>query len=335
MSQAVLVSHARAAGAHIRPRRARSLTARLHWLTSWTFRRVTVALIAVAGMAVLLYPMTANWFNANSHAATVQTYAKTVAQLPAPDIQAALDDAAAYNARLPVGGVTDPFSAEVRGAEAASAAYQSYEGLLNFNGDGLMGVVNIPAIGVHLPIYHGTTSSALNRGVGHLNGSALPVGGVGTHTVLTGHSGIAGDTLFSHLPSLALGDTFTIVVLDRVLTYRVDQILNVLPTEIDALSSVPGEDYASLVTCTPIGINSHRLLVRGVRVPMPVGEPAAQPLLTHIPGGGFPTWALLGLGGVIGSIILTAPLAKRSGTTPPRRRGMRARAAHSRKSSEC
>ena len=141
-----------------------------------------------------------------------------------------------------------------------------YEELLDVNGVGIMGYIDIDAIGVELPIYHGTDSSVLNIAVGHLEGSSLPVGGESTHCVLSAHRGLPSARLFTDLDRLKTGDTFTLSVLNRLLTYEIDQILIVKPEEVDTLAIEPGQDLCTLVTCTPYGINSHRLLVRGHRV---------------------------------------------------------------------
>ena len=151
--------------------------------------------------------------------------------------------------------------------EALHAAAESYNELLNLHGSGLMGYVEIPKIDVNLPIYHGTSEEVLQKGIGHLVGSSLPIGGEGFHSVLTGHSGLAGAKLFSDLDQLVPGDTFFLHILGETLAYEVTEINTVLPYETELLLAVPGEDLCTLVTCTPYGVNSHRLLVRGSRVP--------------------------------------------------------------------
>ena len=156
--------------------------------------------------------------------------------------------------------------------EALLWASEDYENLLNLAGDGIMGYIEIPMIQVNLPIYHGTDSKTLDIGVGHLLGSSLPVGGKGTHTVLTGHSGMATQKMFSDLDKLELGDVFYLQVLDETLAYQVDAIHTVLPYDTSFLGITEGEDYCTLVTCTPFGINTHRLLVRGTRIPYEEAE---------------------------------------------------------------
>jgi sortase A len=288
---------------------------RVWWLTSWTARRGLTVVVALAGTAVLLFPMGMDWFNSNAHAATITTYAQNVANTPSAAAEEQLAAARAYNDALPSGGLSDPFSAGPDGSDPALTAsqmqdYQQYESLLNPGGDGTMGVLSVPKIGLGLPIFHGSGPTALNHGVGHLYGSALPVGGPSTHSVLTGHSGIPGDTLFTNLHQLVLGDTFSVVEFNEVLTYQVDQIRTVVPDDLSPLAVVPGMDYMTLVTCTPIGINSHRLLVRGARVPTSKNSRGAQAMIAKLGGGGFPMWLLYGLGALLGSIVLSAPMVR-------------------------
>ncbi len=151
--------------------------------------------------------------------------------------------------------------------EAMELAAQDYAHQLNITGSGIMGYVEIPSIAVTLPIYHGTADATLEKGVGHLLGSSLPVGGLGTHAVLTGHSGMASQKMFSDLEQLKTGDVFYLDVLGERLAYQVDDIHVVQPYDTSLLEIVPGEDYCTLVTCTPYGVNTHRLLVRGSRIP--------------------------------------------------------------------
>ena len=280
------------------------------WLTSWTVRRALVVLIACAGVGVLLYPMTLDWFHSRDHVSTETAYAHVVESLPRHRITAELRRAHEYNRHLPRIDGADPLSPG-QDPTAVPSAVKAYERVLDIGPDGMMGTLQAPSIGLTLPIYHGTDSDTLTRGVGHMFGTAFPVGGPGTHTVLAGHAGVPGNTLFTHLQELKLGDLFTITVLDHVLTYRVDQILTVLPNQVGALAAVPGQDYATLVTCTPIGVNSHRLIVRGVRVPTAHDVHSPGELASEIPAAGFPWWALLGVGGVLCTVLLTSPLTRR------------------------
>lgn len=179
------------------------------------------------------------------------------------ELKKALENAKAYNDSLSHSNILiDPFS-----KEAVEAASEHYEEQLNLTGNGIMGYVNIPCIDEELPIYHGTAANTLERGVGHLIGSSLPIGGIGTHSVLTGHSGMANNKMFTDLTSLKVGDVFYLNVLNDTLAYQVDQIEKVLPYDSSLLGTVQGHDYCTLVTCTPLGVNTHRLLVRGTRIP--------------------------------------------------------------------
>lgn len=173
-----------------------------------------------------------------------------------------MEDARAYNQEM-LGNIDliDPFSQEDTEIDAR------YESLLNVDGSGMMGYIRIPKINIELPIYHGTSESVLQAGVGHFWGTSLPVGGESTHTVLTGHRGLPTKTLFTNMDKLKIGDIFYIKVLDETLAYQIDQILTVLPEDTDGVSIESGKDYATLVTCTPYAINTHRLLVRGQRIP--------------------------------------------------------------------
>lgn len=173
-----------------------------------------------------------------------------------------LADARAYNQEM-LGNIDliDPFS------QTNTEIDERYQNLLNVDGSGMMGYIRIPKIKVELPIYHGTSETVLQAGVGHFWGTSLPVGGESTHTVLTGHRGLPTKTLFTNMDKLKVGDIFYIKVLGETLAYQIDQILTVLPEETEALSIEPGQDYATLVTCTPYAINTHRLLVRGERIP--------------------------------------------------------------------
>jgi sortase A len=171
----------------------------------------------------------------------------------------------------------------------------------------MLGRISIPSIHAELPIFHGTDESTLSRGVGHLCGSSFPVGGSSTHSVLTAHSGFVNATLFDNLDKVAVGDTFQVSVLNETLNYRADQILTVLPQETDSLRRVNGKDYITLVTCTPRGINSHRLLVRGERVDSPPGPTGNEAHGGPFTEPGFPWWMLILAGTLAGSVLLTRP----------------------------
>ena len=222
----------------------------------------TLLLVAVflLGVCILLYPTASDYWNSLHQTRAIGAYEDALAGMTRRDYDAAFQQAEDYNRALAA------LDAPMSEYQSLSDAGMDYEEILNINGVGIMGYIDIDAIGVELPIYHGTSPDVLNVAVGHLEGSSLPIGGEGSHCVLSAHRGLPSARLFTDLDQLQEGDTFTITVLDRLLTYEIDQILIVEPEQVDALAITPGEDYCTLVTCTPYGINTHRLLVRGKRV---------------------------------------------------------------------
>ena len=224
---------------------------------------ICVAVVAfIIALGITLYPMISTWYNERHQAEVHIHYQEKVEQVDNTKLIEAKELAVAYNQTiLPGAQDEDSFS-----NEALLNAIEDYAGLLNLAGDGIMGYVEIPKIGVSLPIYHGTNNSTLERGVGHLLGSSLPVGGESTHSVLTAHSGMASQKMFSDLDRLKIGDIFFLDVLGEKLAYQVDQIKTVLPYDTTFLQTEIGNDLCTLVTCTPFGVNTHRLLVRGTRI---------------------------------------------------------------------
>ena len=217
---------------------------------------IILILIFLVGLSVMLYPSVSDAVNRKHQSRAVAGYAEEVEQLSDADYQTYFDAADAYNRQLN----TTPNSFY------KPDLVSGYAQTLDISGTGIMGYITIPKISVELPIYHGTDEGVLQVAAGHLEGSSLPVGGAGTHAVISAHRGLRSAKLFTNLDELEVGDRFTITVLNRVLTYEVDQISIVLPTEIDQLLPTEGMDYVTLMTCTPYGINTHRLLVRGKRV---------------------------------------------------------------------
>lgn len=218
----------------------------------------TVALIIVllVGLSVMLYPVISDWWNSRTQSRAIAVYQETVANLDDADCEKILAKAHEYNESLKK--LREPF--------IFYDDIKDYYEILDITGTGIMGYVDIPQINVELPVYHGTSEGVLNIAVGHLQGSSLPVGGEGTHAVVSAHRGLPSAKLFSDLDELVVGDTFTITVLKEVYTYEVDKISIVEPSDMNDLLAVPGKDYITLMTCTPYGINSHRLLVRGHRI---------------------------------------------------------------------
>lgn len=216
-----------------------------------------LVLILLVGLSLLLYPTASDYWNSLHQSRAIAAYAEEVANLDQNQYDEIWAAAERYNASL-----TDRGNAY----SLSDAQKEEYEQLLDLSGLGVMGYIEIPKIDCSLPIYHGTDESVLQIAVGHLEWSSLPVGGTSTHCVISGHRGLPSAKLFTNLDKLETGDIFMLRVLDEVLTYEVDQILIVEPQETAALRIVEGEDYCTLVTCTPYGINTHRLLVRGHRI---------------------------------------------------------------------
>ena len=212
------------------------------------------------GLGLLLYPFISNRISVGHYQKVIQTYDKKVSEETRDANNKLLMDAREYNRSLSFGEVVDVFqNPEVKNSDR-------YLSILNINDNGMMGYISIPKIDVRIPIYHGTTSDVLQKGVGHLEGSSFPVGGESTHAILSAHRGLPSSKLFTDLDQLKKGDIFYIYILDQVLAYQVDQVLVTEPSETDALRIVDGKDYITLVTCTPYAINTHRLLVRGERI---------------------------------------------------------------------
>lgn len=222
--------------------------------------RITGILLLVAllaGLSLLLYPFLADYWNSMHQSRAIATYRNAVTELDNNDYEGMLEEAQAYNDALP--GNPDRFL-------PSEEEHQRYENLLSISEDGIIGYVEIPSIHVSLPFYHGTDEDILQVAAGHIEGSSLPVGGEGTHCVISGHRGLPSARLFTDIDQLTEGDIFTLLVLDETLTYEVDQIRIVEPEDISLLEIEEGKDLCTLVTCTPYGVNSHRLLVRGHRV---------------------------------------------------------------------
>lgn len=213
-------------------------------------------LIFLVGLSVMLYPSISNWWNHRHQTRTVENYKEEVAKMDNGNTEFLLEQARAYNDQL--SRLYAPFTNfdEIPG----------YDSILNVSGTGVMGYVSIPSINVELPIYHGTAEGVLQIAAGHIQGSSLPVGGASTHAVISGHRGLPSAKLFTDLDQIVEGDIFTINILNEVYTYEVERILIILPTETDKLAIFPGEDIVTLMTCTPYGVNSHRLLIRGHRI---------------------------------------------------------------------
>lgn len=218
----------------------------------------------LVGVSVLLYPAFSDYWNSKTQTRAIVNYESVLEYMEPEDYTAIFQEAYDYNRQLYESKVNPLLYPEL---------FPGYFEKLKVTDYGMVGYLKIDRIGVELPIYHGTSSEVLSYGIGHLEGSSLPVGGESTHSVMSAHRGLPSAKLFTDLDRVELGDTFQIIVLDQILTYQVDQIKIVLPNEIEDLQIVEGKDYCTLFTCTPYGINTHRLLVRGIRIETIVEKP--------------------------------------------------------------
>lgn len=267
---------------------------------TWRLRALPglAAALALLGLVVGTYPSMAQWFSQYNQSKIVESYSRVVSSGLTPSAAEQFREAREYNDALAVGALLDAHAHVPTGSGTESNASLDYESILSVGGTGLMGRITIPVIKVDLPIYHGTSDEILLQGVGHLQGTSLPVGGTGTHAVLTGHRGLANAEMFTHLDKVKTGDTFILEILGEALTYRVVDIKIVEPEEKEALRALPGRDLVTLVTCTPLGINSQRILVTGERLlPTPVHDVESVGAEPEIPG--FPWWALIQALGVV------------------------------------
>lgn len=228
--------------------------------------KLFVIIIFLAGLSLLLYPLVANQWNNHRQKQLISNYESSIADQTAAgtiDYEAAMKQAKAYNDALLPSILPDSFAV----ADAQEEEDADYTNCLNLTGDGMMGIVEIPKIAIKLPIYHGTSEEVLQKAAGHLEGSSLPIGGESTHAVISAHRGLPSASLFTDLDQMEIGDHFLIHVLDETLCYEVDDISVVEPEETSKLAVEDGEDLVTLLTCTPYGVNTQRLLVRGHRVP--------------------------------------------------------------------
>ena len=224
--------------------------------------------VVLVGLAIMAYPTISNFLVERNASRVVSGYEQAVAGLSDEEAQAMIDAARAYNAQLAgLAGIPADQGGADAGTVSSSALSGEYNQLLNLNGDGMMGYITIPRLDETLPIYHGTDEATLQTGVGHIDTSSLPVGGASTHAALSGHRGLPSAKLFTDLDQMKKGDIFFVRVLKSTFAYQVDQIETVLPDQTESLDITAGSDYVTLVTCTPYGINSHRLLVRGHAIP--------------------------------------------------------------------
>lgn len=217
---------------------------------------ILLVLMLLVGVCVLLYPALSQYWNSKTQTRAVESYQNALNSITDDSYSEYFEEAELYNERL--AQMNDPLS--------EGSALEEYDELLNVSGTGVMGYITISKLGVELPIYHGVSAEVLNIACGHVEGSSMPIGGESTHSVLSAHRGLPHARLFTDLDRMELGDIFTVTILDRVVTYQVDQIKVVEPNEVNDVQIIDGEDHCTLLTCTPYGVNSHRLLVRGTRI---------------------------------------------------------------------
>lgn len=274
---------------------ARGRRWRMPWFTA------AMSLLIFVGVLVLMYPSVAGWFSQYNQSLLIEdVVGADVEKGPPSRLEAEIAKAEAYNEALTGGALLSPASNVPTGQGEVEGEFD-YNQLLSINGTGTMGRLKIPSIDVDLPIYHGTSDAVLEKGVGHLQGTSLPVGGVSQHSVLTAHRGLPSATLFDNLDKVKVGDRFTVEVFGEVLTYQVISTQVVQPDQTQPLMPQYGRDLVTLVTCTPLGINTHRILVTGERVtPTPIEDVKAAGTKPDIPG--FPWWTLV-IGGSF--IVLT------------------------------
>ena len=250
-----------------------------------------IIILFLIGAGIMVYPDVASWLASRSQAGIVAQYYNIVEDMSAEEILSHFERARFYNESLIGGMIEDPF---VQGS--GRVIPRDYYEILNIRGT--MGVIDIPVIDVHIPIFHGTGDEVLMRGVGHIPQTPFPIGQMGKHAVLTGHTGIPSSRLFTDLELLETGDIFIVTVLNERMAYKIDQITVVLPHEISELGNIPDEDLVTLVTCTPYAINSHRLLVRGYRVPYDAGMEEVELIVRYL------NWRILLIIGISSAFLL-------------------------------
>jgi sortase A len=274
---------------------------------------IAIQLLAMLAIGLLIYPEAADWFARLNHNAEISGYVEKVAGTPDLERRRILDAAYEYNETLQPGPLTDPYVSESEDALLRSPVYVAYEELLRVSGTDTIGTLSYPGIDIILPIYHGTRDETISKGIGHLYGTSLPVGGPSTHAVLTAHAGLPEAKLLTDLTKARIGDTFWISVLGEDHYYRVASTETVLPADTKSLTIIDGEDWVTLFTCTPIGINSHRFMVHAVRIPNP--DTATDDVTTIVGDGlsvGFPWWAVIFAGGATGvALVVFWPFRRR------------------------
>ena len=306
-----------------RPPRSRASSAQKHrrpraWRLS--ISALVTSVMAIVGMGLLAYPTAASWIAQYNQSKVTADYSAQVDGVR-PDAKTQIAQAHAYNEALSSGAVLEANNHVPTGAGSSSDSSLSYTSILKANDEGLMARLKIPSISLDLPVYHGTADDTLLKGLGHLEGTSLPVGGAGTRSVITGHRGLAEATMFTNLDKVKNGDSLIVEVFGEVLTYRVTSTKVVEPEETEALRAEAGKDLLTLVTCTPLGINTHRILLTGERIyPTPAGDVAAAGKRPEVPT--FPWWIIA----LVAGLIVVGLYLWRSGYAAARARERKERA---------
>lgn len=287
--------------------------ARRRWRLSWA--QVIACLVILAGACVFLYPHVASWFSQLEQSRVTELAQEAMEEPPNDDAQylaGLLEEARAYNDALASGAIYHANDNVATGDGQSSNDSFVYADMLSITEAGIMGRLQYDQLSIDLPVYHGTSVETLEKGIGHLEGTSLPVGGLDTRSVLTAHRGLPTSTLFNDLDKAKVGDTFTVSVLDQILTYQVVEIKVIEPSQTEEIFADRDRDLVTLITCTPLGVNSHRILVTGERVtPTPIEDIAAAVTKPEIPG--FPWWTII-LGSIV---ILVVGYAWWAGYAPP------------------
>lgn len=260
---------------------------------------VIAVLFFFISLGLILYPVWSSWYLDQHEAELELHYQEELEEKGDDELTEAWKQAEEYNKAILPGAQSEDGAFS---QESQLAAAQNYGSMLNINGDSIMGFIEIPKIDVDLPVYHGTAEDTIERGAGHLVGSSLPIGGESTHSIITAHSGMASQRMFTDLEDLVEGDVFYIKVLGKTLAYQVDQIKVVLPHEIADLTIIEGEDYVTLITCTPYAVNTHRLLVRGTRIPYEEAEEIVEQTPEDL--GTISTWERGYFKGIVKGLLL-------------------------------
>lgn len=277
---------------------------------------ILLQILAMFGIGLLIYPDGADWVNSLGHNAEISGYVRQIENTPPEERQRILETAYNYNDQLEPGPLTDPYLTEAEDARLGSDVYKAYEEMLRVSGTDAIGTLSYPEVNISLPVYHGTSDEVIAKGIGHLYGTSLPVGGPSTRAVVTAHSGLPHAKLFTELHDAQVDDIFWFSVLGEEHYYQVRELETVLPNETESFRIVEGEDWVTLFTCTPVGVNSHRLLVHAERVPGPE-EAGEQTIAGDGLGVGFPWWLVLFLGGsALVAVMLFAPARKKKKKDP-------------------